>query len=397
MDPVQTSPARGLLPVLCVPMFLVLLDVMAMNVAMPTLGRAFDVPAPAWGHVVDAYTVPLALALLPGGFVVDRVGPRRALLASLVAFAAASMLGALSWTWAVVLIARAGQGLAAALMLPAGLAALSLAWPRPDTRARALGTWSAVSAVATAIGPAVGGLLVAGAGWRAVFWVNVPLVVAALLGTARWLPDRRSAAERGGPRSRRAMIVSVLVAAMMTSGANGTVQVITVHLQSGLGIAPGPAGAILLLATAPFVALGPLSGRLMQRWGRRRVAACGFAVGGACLLTLGRLPGGSAIATLVPGLLGIGLGLGLMTAAVVGETMAAWEARPGLAGGLNNALRQAGTSAGVALGALATAHATGDALLARTGGAAGAWWLLAAALVLLGFERQGARPPGPSD
>ncbi|MDN5725298.1 MAG: MFS transporter, partial [Propionibacteriales bacterium] len=193
-----------LLTVLCIPMFLILLDVMAMNVAMPTLGRAFAISTADWAQVVDAYTVPLAIGLLPGGLIVDRWGGRRSLLTALVVFCLASVLGGLAWSWPVVLAARVAQGLAAAVMLPAGLAALTLTWSAPDARARALGAWSAVSAVATAVGPAVGGLLVAAASWRSVFWVNVPLVLVALFGTALLLPDRRTAAgvRQGGPRAR---------------------------------------------------------------------------------------------------------------------------------------------------------------------------------------------------
>lgn len=365
-------------------MFLVLLDVMAMNVAMPTLGRAFGAPTSSWAHVVDAYTVPLAIGLLPGGHLIDRFGARRGLLAGLVVFCLASTLGGLAWNWPMVLTARVAQGLAAALMLPAGLAALTTTWTEPTARAKALGTWSAVSAAATAVGPAAGGLLVAAASWRAVFWLNVPLVALALAGTLVTLPAARPPAETGVPAARRSLIASVLVAAMMTTGANGTLQVVTVHLQDGVGMAAGTAGLVLLLASLPFVLLGPITGRLVARHGRRPVATAGFGLGALGLLTLGRLPG---VPGLVPALLGIGVGLGLMTSAIVGETMAVWPSRPGLAGGLNNSLRQCGTSVGVALGGVLTGRLAGRPLLTGTGLAAGTWWLLAAAIVAVGFVR----------
>lgn len=381
-----------LLVVLCIPMFLVLLDVLAMNVAMPTVGRTFHVPVARWAQVVDAYTVPLALALLPAGWLVDRIGPRRALLVGITVFTAASLLGGLAGTWLVVLTARWGQGLAAAVMLPAGLAALSQAWPEPGERAKALGAWSSISAVATALGPAVGGLLVAALSWRAVFWINVPLGLFAAWGTGRQLHAARPAvlhaglpaAAGRGEMAKRALVGSVIAAAMMTSGANGTLQVVTVHLQSGLGMGAGPTGLLLLLATAPFVVLGPLSGRAVVRLGRRRVAALGFAVGAVGLATLGRLPGTMGLA---PGLLGIGVGLGLMTSAIVGESLSAWPGRPGVASGLNNALRQTGTSLGVALGGWAAGWWSGTPLLVRTGAAAGLWWVGAAVLVLVTFTR----------
>lgn len=186
-----------LLAVLCVPMFLVLLDVMAMNVAMPSLGRAFSVPTGEWAYVVDSYTIPLALGLVPAGFVVDRLGPRRMLIGGLVVFTLSSLLGALAWAWPLVLLSRAAQGVAAAVMLPAGLAALTLTWREPAARARALGMWSGVSAVATALGPAAGGLLVGAASWRMVFVINVPLGLLAIVGTLRFLPILPSAPEHG--------------------------------------------------------------------------------------------------------------------------------------------------------------------------------------------------------
>ncbi|RAA19439.1 hypothetical protein DN465_32160 [Burkholderia multivorans] len=102
----STSGSPLLLTVLCVPMFLVLLDVLSMNVAQPSLGRAFDIPRSQWSLLVDAYTVPLALGLLPAGWLVDRPGPRRVLFWGLVVFATASGLGAIGWSWGTVPAAR---------------------------------------------------------------------------------------------------------------------------------------------------------------------------------------------------------------------------------------------------------------------------------------------------
>lgn len=138
----------------------------------------------------------------------------------------------------------------------------------------------------------------------------------------------------------------------------------------------------------PFVILGPLTGILVIRHGRRTIAATGLLAGGLGLLTLGHLSG---VPGLIPGLLGIGVGLGLMTAAIVGETMSAWPARPGLAGGLNNALRQLGTSTGVAIGGLYTMQAASTPLLQQTGVTGGLWWITGAILVLAGFVRTHTR------
>lgn len=377
---------RYLLTVLCIPMFLVLLDVLAMNVAMPTLGSTFGVPTAAWPQLVDAYTVPLAVGLLPAGVLVDRIGARPTLITGLTVFLIASAGGAIATGWIPVLVAHAGQGCAAALMLPAGLAALTAAWSEPAQRARALGIWSAVTAVATALGPAVGGLLVQALSWRAVFWINVlwcsPHWSARSHSSGIHPPQRIPALGRPGCDGR---LPRSSPAAIMTSGANGALQVLTVHLQRDLRLTAGTAGLVLLIATVPFALLGPVSGLLVTRIGRRVTAALGFGLGAAGFVLLGRI--GSGVTAVLPALLGIGFGLGLMTSAIVGESMAAWPGRPGVAGGLNNALRQAGTSAGVALGGVLSAAWHGPALLQRTGLLAGIWWSVGAILVLVGFRR----------
>lgn len=379
--------AKLLLIVLCVPMFLVLLDVLAMNVAMPALGGAFHIDRGAWSLLVDAYTVPLAVGLLPAGWAVDRLGSRRVMIVGLIVFVAASAFGGAAWSWDSVLAARCMQGLSASTILPAALATLAVTWSKPSERARALGVWSAVSAAATAIGPAVGGLLVAVVGWRAVFWINVPFALLAVVGVFRLAAAGRMSAERGRPNRPTSLIVSVIAAAVMTSGANGMLQVLTVHLQEGLRLAAGPAGALLLVATVPFVIIGPLTAPLVVRYGRRSVAVAGLTIGGVCLLSAGRLP---SVAGVTPVLLGIGIGLGLMTAAIVGETMDAWMSRPGMAGGVSNAFRQFGTSVGVAVGGVLTAHGVGADAVRSAGLTAAVWWAAGAVLVAVGFTDSGS-------
>ena len=373
-------------------MFLVLLDVLAMNVAMPALGRVFHVPGARWPQVVDAFTVPLALGLLPGGVLVDRLGARRSLIGGLAVFIVGTVLGTLAWSWAAVLAARAMQGAASAVMLPAGTAAIGRLWRDEGPRPRALAAWASISAVATALGPGVGGLLVQAAGWRAVFWSALPVLLPALVGTLVLLPADTSgrpaiSPHADAPRCRPTpLVASVVAAAMMTTVGNGVLAVLTIHLQRSLQFGAGATGLVLLVCTVPFAALGPLSGRLVVRRGRRFAAALGFVLGAAGLATLGRL--GADVVGMLPALLGIGIGLALMTSAIVGESLAAWASRPGTASGLNNAFRQAGTSAGVAVGGSIAAGRGGIGALQVTGVAAALWWALAAAVVVAAFVRR---------
>jgi DHA2 family methylenomycin A resistance protein-like MFS transporter len=125
--------------------------------------------------VVTAYTVALAALLLTGGTLADVAGRRRVFLAGLAVFAAASAACATADSATTLIVARAVQGLGAALVLPGGLAVLAAAYPEPAARARAVGLWAATGAAALVLGPVVGGLLVAASGWPAVFWVNLPL------------------------------------------------------------------------------------------------------------------------------------------------------------------------------------------------------------------------------
>jgi MFS transporter, DHA2 family, methylenomycin A resistance protein len=164
---------------LCAGYFLVLLDVTVVNVALPRLDTDLHAGAGlAW--VVDAYTVPLAALLLAAGAVGDRLGHRPLVLIGFGGFGLASIACALSPTIGLLIAGRALQGIAAALMLPGTLAMLSQEAPTDKARTRAIGLWAAVGGAALPAGPVLGGLLVQAAGWRAVFWLGVPVIIGAL-------------------------------------------------------------------------------------------------------------------------------------------------------------------------------------------------------------------------
>lgn len=164
---------------LCAGYFLVLLDVTVVNVALPRLDTDLHAGVGlAW--TVDAYTVPLAALLLAAGAVGDRVGHRRMVLTGFIGFGLASIVCALSPTIGVLIAGRTLQGTAAALMLPGTLALLSQAAPDEVARNRAIGLWAAVGGAALPAGPVFGGVLVQAGGWRAVFWLGVPVIIGAL-------------------------------------------------------------------------------------------------------------------------------------------------------------------------------------------------------------------------
>lgn len=442
---------RGLvLAVMCVGMFLVQLDVTVVNVALPHIGAALGTGVAGLQWVVTGYSVVLAAFLLTGGVLGDRRGHRRVVTTGLLLFGAASLGCALAPGIGALVGGRVAQGLGAALLLPGTLAIVTRVFPEPGERARALGIWTGTAALALPSGPLLGGMLIAGLGWRSVFAVNVPIVAAALAAALRWCPaDRPVRKGRGASAAARrldvpgavcaAVALGSLVYAVISAGssygpatyASGGVAVcgavafvvaerrspepmlplrllrsraftgsntvagamnlvglgmnfvLGLYLQDVLHLSPVRTGAGLLPFFAPLALLAPVTGRITARLGPRPPMIAGLVVGAAGLLALPLMPPGYA--GLVPPMLGIGIGMGLLTAAVVTAAMSAVPPdRSGLASGVNNTARQAAGAIGVAVfGAVAGSPAGAAAFtggLHTVAGAAGALWLAAAGL-----------------
>jgi DHA2 family methylenomycin A resistance protein-like MFS transporter len=365
--------------------------------------------------------------------------------AGLTVFGAASAGCALAPTPGLLVAARAAQGVGAALLLPGSIAAIADAYPDRAAQARALGVWAAVSSLALPAGPLLGGLIVTTAGWRAVFWINPPMAAVCLVGVLAWV---RASGPRHGTRrldpagvalatlclaatvyaviaasgsavaavaaagvaalaavglivterrvaqpllppelfTRPAFRVVTVSALIMNLTSNGLLFLLTRYLQSILGHRPLTAGLMLLPLFAPLAVTSPLAGRLTARYGPRPVMLTGAAIAAAGQLCLLLVTTGASYPRLVPALLGVGLGVGLFTAPVVAAAMRAVPAdRSGLASGINNTARQAGTALGVAVfGAVAgsPAHALHFiAALRWLGVAAAIGWLIVAALI----------------
>ena len=419
-------PRRGaMLAILCAGMFLVLLDVTIVNVALPGIGRALGTGLPGLQGVVDGYAVAIAGLLLGGGALGDRMGHRRVTVAGLALFGAASLACGAAPGAGPLVAARVAQGAGAALLLPGGLALITLLYPGRAEQARALGIWAGVSSTALPAGPLLGGLLVDTAGWRWIFLLNVPIAAAAVAGVLAVVREPRrqrrdapldragtalaplvlgglvwtviaaaafAAAERraaapmfpGGLLRVPAFLGANAIALIMNLVSNGMLFVATLRLQQA-GHRPAlAAGAMLLPMAVPLVLLAPVSGRLTARFGTRVPLGAGTAVAAAGSLSLLAAGPGGGYAALLPALLAIGIGDGLIVTAVVAAAMrAAPPAHAGLAGGVNNTARQAGTALGVAVygavagPALRPAFTSGLHVLAWT---SAALWLAALAL-----------------
>jgi EmrB/QacA subfamily drug resistance transporter len=396
----------------CVAQFVIVLDVTVVAIALPAMQADLGLSTSALAWVVTAYTLVFGGCLLAAGRLADRVGRRRAFVSGLALFAAASLACGLAPDGAVLLAARAVQGLGAALVSPAALALVTTARPEGRERARALGWWTAAAAGGGASGWVIGGLLSGLLGWRWVFLVNVPICIAAAASAPRVLSEWREAAparadaagaalvttglaalllaltlaETRGPVAGGTLAVAVLAAALLLglvrverrardpllradllrhprfAGANAVAAVLTavttppillctLHAQHVLGLAPATAGLLFTPVNLAVIA-GSLAGpRVAARIGGRGAMAGGLmsvAVGALALHAVG--VGVPALPSLIGGFLVLGLGLGVASvASTTRGTAAVAAAEQGLASGMLASSAQMGTALGLAV------------------------------------------------
>src|SRR3954470_16026361 len=181
------------LTVVCVAVFMLLLDITVVNVALPLIERDLDASFSDLQWVVDAYALTLAAFLLTAGSVADLVGRRRVFVVGVCVFTAASALCGLSSTPLMLNLARALQGTGAAMMFACALALLAASYQGRD-RGTAFGVWGAVTGASVAVGPLAGGILTQAIGWEAIFFVNVPIGIGVVALTLRTVQETRNPA-----------------------------------------------------------------------------------------------------------------------------------------------------------------------------------------------------------
>ncbi|RMB61861.1 DHA2 family efflux MFS transporter permease subunit [Tessaracoccus antarcticus] len=380
------------------------IDATVVNVALPAIGGSLGAGFTGLQWTVTAYTLTLAAFILLGGSLADRFGRRRMFIVGVVWFAAASMLCGLAPGIGTLIAARTLQGIGGALLTPGSLAILQATFA-PGDRAKAIGAWSGLSGVATAIGPFLGGWLVEHASWRWVFLINAPVAALVVFLALRYVPESRDPAaaprldiagaalgvvalggitygllEQPSQGITALPVLGALVLGVAAGVAFGVVEwrstspmvpldifrsrqftaanlvtftvyggfgavffLLIIQLQVVSGFSPLAAGVSILPITFIMLALSSASGALAYRIGPRLQMSVGPAVCALGLVLMLRIgPDASYVADVLPGVAVFGLGLAIMVAPLTATALSSAPVdRAGLASGVNNAVARA--------------------------------------------------------
>lgn len=388
------------------------LDATVVNIALPAIGREFHTGVAALQWVITGYTLTLAAFLLIGGSLGDRFGRRRVYQIGIVWFALSSAACGFAPGVVFLIVTRMLQGVGAALLTPGSLAILEASFVSAD-RGRAIGAWSGLGGVATAVGPLLGGYLITAASWRWIFFINLPIAAAVVALGARHLPESRDPAATGKLDVAGALAAVVFLAGvtfafieaptlgwsspvvltMAVAGLGGLAAflarehtaaspmmplaifrvrqfaatnavtfivyaaltgatfLLPITLQVVSGYSPLASGLALLPLTFILLMLSAGSGRLASRIGPRLQMTAGPLVtaAGFVLLTLAA-HGSSYVANVLPAVVVIGLGLAIMVAPLTATAMSSAPARQsGVASAVNNDVARLGGLVAVAV------------------------------------------------
>lgn len=424
------------------PMFMATLDNLVMTSALPVIQVDLGSSVSQLSWFMNAYTLSFATFMLPAATLGDRLGRRRVMLAGIAVFTLASVASALSTTSEALIAARAVQGLGAAAIMPLSLTLLAAAVP-PAMRAAAIGIWGGVSGLGVALGPVIGGAVVEGVSWQAIFWLNVPVALVAVPLLLVAVPESRGAWQRLDPigtlllggavflgiwgivhgnedgwsdprvvvplalsaalvpayllwaRRRsyavlplrlfrsRGFSVSNVIALFFTIGMFGTVFLLSQYLQIVQSYSPLEAGLRTLPWTAAPMVVAPIAGLLAPRVGLRALLVTGLVLQTASLVWFAVLTETAALyPSFVPPLLMAGVGMGLTFAPMATGVL---EGLPeddfAMASSANSTIREFGVALGIAL--LVAVFLANDGMLTPTGydGAIGPAILTGAAAV----------------
>jgi EmrB/QacA subfamily drug resistance transporter len=432
---------RGLvLAICCMSILLVSLDLTILNVALPSIQRDFHASIAGAQWTIDAYTLVLATLLLLAGSTADRIGRRRVFQIGLSVFTGGSLLCSFAPSLGWLVAFRMLQAVGGSMLNPVALSIISNTFTVGTERARAIGAWSGVVGISIASGPIVGGALVDGIGWRSVFWVNVPIGIAALVLARRFIPESRALKPRrpdpvgqvliigflatlvygiieaptsgwGGAQTIGCFAASLLcllaliryelrrsepllelrffrsapfsgaaiVAVSAFVALGGFLFLNTLYLQDVRGLSALRAGLFLLPMAGAMFVLGPVSGYLVGKRGPRpslTIGAVALALAGLLFATWGS---SLSDGRLFLGYALIGVGLGMLNAAITNTAVSGMpRSQSGVASATTSMTRQVGSSLGVAV--IGSVLAAGASRImpgaAFTSDARTCWWII---------------------
>jgi EmrB/QacA subfamily drug resistance transporter len=386
-------------------------DATIVNVALPAIGHGLHASLSDLQWTVDAYTLVIGSLLMASGSTADRFGRRRVFQTGLAVFTLGSLLCSVATSVTALVLFRCLQALGGSMLNPVALSIVSNTFTERRARARAMGIWGAVFGVSLALGPVVGGLLVTSLSWRAIFWINIPIGVAAIILTQLFVPESKAATARrfdlwgqllvivtlvtltygviegpsrgwGSPLIAATFAVGAAAAVTLVavesrreqpllevrffrsvpfSGASGIAVVAfgvlsgflflnTLYLQEGRGYSALHAGLLTLPMAAMICVFAPVSGRLVGSRGPRLPLVLAGLATAAGLALLTRLSDATSLPYLLVSYVVLGIGCGLVNAPISNTAVSGMpNSQAGVAASVASASRQTGSALGVAI------------------------------------------------
>ncbi len=428
------------LAICCMSLLIVSLDNTVLNVALPSMQRDFHATTSGLQWTIDAYTLVLASLLMLAGSTADRIGRRRVFTTGLVVFGLGSLLCSLAPNLELLVVFRMMQAVGGSMLNPVAMSIITNTFTDPRERARAIGVWGAVVGISMAAGPLVGGLLVESVGWRSIFWVNLPVALAAILLTLRFVPESRAPKARRPDPFGQVLVIAlfgaltyaiieapdasaarvlpfaaVALAALLGllwyeprraeplidlrffrsapfSGATviavsgfaalgGFLFLSTLYLQNVRGLDALHAGLWMLPMAAPTFLCAPLSGRLVGNRGPRLPLLIAGTAMTASAVLFAAFEAETSDLTLMIGYLLFGIGFGFVNAPITNTAVSGMpRAQAGVAAAVASTSRQLGQTLGVAVVGALLASGVGSSSYkdAFVSAARPGWWVLVA-------------------
>ncbi|MEO8748851.1 MAG: MFS transporter [Allobranchiibius sp.] len=437
------------LGICCMSLFVVGIDVTAVNLALPSISRDLHASFAQLQWVLDAYTLVLASLLMLSGSVADRIGRRKVFQAGLILFGLGSLLCSVSVSAPMLIGARGLQAVGGSMLNPVAMSIIVNTFTTPRERAQAIGVWGGVVGLSMALGPVVGGALVDAVSWKAIFWINVPIVILAAALAARFIPESKAPHPRELDPIGQVLVVGLLAslvygiiegrglgwtsatvigcglvavacavaiavvepkraqplidfgffrsvsfsgavvcAIVGFAGLGGFLFVNTLYLQQVRGLSPLDAGLMTLPMAEMIAVCAPISGKVVAHIGPRipmEIAGVGFS---ASALILIALRNDTSLVVLAVSYALFGAGFGFLNAPITNSAVSGMpREQAGVAAAIASTSRQIGSALGVAVfGALVSSRLTGPVKMSLATASHAGWWVMVGCgVVLLGM------------